>query len=467
MDQSDELLERLPPQSVEAEQFVLGAILLDNEALYKAIDVLVLEDFYKDAHKRIYGAMVRLFDKSEPIDIVTLSEYLKSTGEIEKVGGVSYLSQLAMLIPTSANVAYHSKIVRERALMRRLISASTSIVAQVYEKGYEVDQLIDNAEKLIFEISEKRTKSSFVHIHDVVKESINLMEYQAHRSGSLTGIPSGFKDLDEMTAGLQKGDLIIIGARPSMGKTALSLNIAYNAAAMYKITVAVFSLEMSGRQLTSRLLSAEAMVDASAIRKGLVDRSGWARLTVAAGKVSGLPIYIDDSTDIGVLEIRAKARRLKMEHGLGLVVVDYLQLMKGRQGAERREQEISEISRSLKSLARELNVPVIALSQLNRLVEQRKPPIPTLADLRESGAIEQDADVILFLYRESVYNKENKSPDGKAEIHIAKQRNGPTGVVNLVFLSRFTKFVDYEDTYLSETKGKEEPEAVFVDSGVY
>ncbi len=448
MKEIDEAIQKLPPQNIEAEQSVLGAILLENNALLKTIDIISASDFYRESHRKIYNAMLALFDKNEPIDLITITDYLREKNEIEPAGGVSYLSSLINSVPTAANVLHHAKIIREKSVMRGLISASTDIVSRIYEDNSGADDLVDYEEKTIFEISEKRIRASFSKLNDVIKDSFEMIEHLYDKKDAITGIPSGFKDLDELTTGFQPGDLVIVGGRPSMGKTAFSLNIAQHVGINVKEPVAVFSLEMSKKQLALRMLCSEAMVDSNSVRKGFIKKKDWHQLTSAAGNLAEAPIYIDDSSDITALEMRAKARRLKMEHGLGLVIVDYLQLMRGRVGVERREQEISEISRSLKALAKELEVPVIALSQLNRLVEQRRPPIPTLADLRESGAIEQDADVILFLYRDEVYNKDNPELKGKASIIVAKQRNGPTGKVDLSFLSDCTKFTDYIDRYI-------------------
>jgi replicative DNA helicase len=436
--------DRLPPQNVEAEQSVLGAIILDNESLPKAIEILSTDDFYRETHRRLYGAILSLFEKNEPIDIVTLTDYLRRTNELESIGGLSYLSSLASGVPTSANIKYHAKIVREKALLRSLIQTATHIASRVYEDSLDADEMVDYAEKMIFDIADKRTKTSFSSLKDVIKDTFKMIEHLYDKKEAITGVPSGFKDIDELTSGFQSGDLIIIGGRPGMGKTAFALNIAQHVGIDLKEPVAVFSLEMSKEQLALRMLCAESMVDSSRVRKGFISKQDWPRLTNAAGRLAESPIFIDDSSAITVLEVRAKARRLKMERGaLSLVVVDYLQLMRSRGNFERREQEISEISRSLKALAKELRVPVVALSQLNRGVESRGDRRPTLADLRESGAIEQDADVIVFLYRDEIYNKNNPSNKGKAEVIIAKQRNGPTGVVNLTYLADSTRFVDF------------------------
>lgn len=437
-------LDRLPPQNLEAEQSILGAIILDNDALPRVVEDLKPDDFYKEAHRRLYRVMLDLFDKSEPVDIITLTDYLRRSNELETIGGLSYLSFLANSIPTSANIKYHSKIIREKSLLRSLIKTATHITTRVYEDNLDADEMVDYAEKQIFDIADKRTKASFVSLKDVIKDTFKMIELLYDKKESVTGVPSGMKDLDELTSGFQAGDLIVIGGRPGMGKTAFALNIAQHVAIDGREPVAVFSLEMAKEQLALRMLCAESMVNSAHVRKGFISKEDWPKLTNAAGRLAEASIFIDDSSAITVLEIRAKARRLKMEHGaLSLVVVDYLQLMRSRGNFERREQEISEISRSLKALAKELKVPVIALSQLNRGVEQRHEKKPTLADLRESGAIEQDADVIIFLYRDEFYNPNNPANKGKADIIVAKQRNGPTGTISLTFLAECTRFVDF------------------------
>ncbi len=446
-------LDRLPPQNLEAEQSVLGAILIDNNALPKSLEILEEEDFYRIAHRKIFKAMIELFDKNEPIDIITLTDQLKKNNDIEVIGGVAYLSTLVNMVPTAANVRYHSSIVREKSLLRGLLRSVNEISSKVYEDNLDAEDIVDYAEKSIFDISEKRVKTAFVTLKDVIKSSFEMIEHLYDKKETITGVASGFKDLDEMTTGFQKGDLIIVGGRPSMGKTAFALNIAQHVGLEMKEPVAIFSLEMSKEQLAFRMLCAEAMVNSNSIRKGFIKKEDWHKLTAAAGNLTGAPIYIDDSSAITVLELRAKARRLKIEHGLSIVIVDYLQLMKGKGSFERREQEISDISRSLKALAKELSVPVIAVSQLNRSVEARRPPKPILADLRESGAIEQDADVILFLYRDEVYNKEAKK--GHAEVIIAKQRNGPTGIVDLTYLSHCTRFVNMSEREYQQYEGEE------------
>lgn len=444
----DTIVDRLPPQSLEAEQAVLGAIILEGESITRAIEILSPDDFYREAHRKIYTAMLELFDKNEPIDFITLTEHLKDKGELEEVGGLSYLSNLATVVPTSANIRYHAKLVREKALLRSLIRACTEIVTKVYEEPEDAEEMLDYAEKLIFDISERRTNTNFFQMKDVVKQTFKIIESMYEKKAVITGVPSGFRDLDELTSGFQPGDLIIIGGRPGMGKTAFSLNIAQHVGVELGEPVAFFSLEMSKEQIAMRLLSSLAMVNASALRKGFISRRDWERLTDSAVRLSEAPIYIDDSSQLSVLEIRAKARRLKLEKGkLSLIIIDYLQLMKSRGSYDRREQEISEISRSLKAMAKELKVPVIALSQLNRSVEKTTDRRPTLANLRESGAIEQDADVIIFLYRDEIYNKKNPANKGKAEVIVAKQRNGPTDTVYLTFLSEYTRFLDFTDKY--------------------
>lgn len=448
----DSHIEKLPPQNLEAEQSVLGAILLENNALLSAVELVSPLDFYRESHRKIYKAMLELFDKSEAIDLVTITEHLNKKNELDDVGGQSYLASIASQVPTAANIRYHSKIIREKSLLRTLLRSSSDIADKVYEDTFDAEELLDYAEKSIFEISDRRVKASFVSVKDVVKDSFEMIENLYRKQDAITGVPSGFRDLDELTTGFQKGDLIVIGGRPSMGKTAFGLNIAQHMGIEFKEPVAIFSLEMSTRQLVLRMLCSEAMVDSNKVRKGFINKKDdWHKLTSAAARLIDAPIYIDDSASLGVLEVRAKARRLKMEHGLSLIVIDYLQLMRGRGNFERREQEISDISRSLKALAKELDVPVLALSQLNRGVELRQGKRPTLADLRESGAIEQDADVIIFLYRDEVYDKNRNQ--GMAEVNIAKQRNGPTATVKLTFRSFCTRFTDHTEEYFT---GEEE-----------
>ena len=410
-----------------------------NEAVFRVHEVLTANDFYRESHRKIFKAMTQLSERGEPIDLVTLSNVLREQGGLESVGGSSYLSLLVDGMPTAANIASYAKIVREKSILRSLIQSATEIVTRGYEATGDIDNFLDHAEKIVFEIAQRRIRQAFFPLKQVVKDCFKMIEGLYERKESVTGVPTGFVDFDRLTAGLQPSDLIIVAGRPSMGKTAFALNIATHAALVKKVSVAVFSLEMSKEQLVQRMLCSEARVDASKLRSGYLSESDWPKLTRAAGHLSEAPIFIDDTAAINVLEMRAKARRLQKEHGLGLIVVDYLQLMRGVDNTDSREREISEISRSLKALAKELRVPVLALSQLNRMVENRKPPIPILADLRESGAIEQDADVIAFVFREEVYDRETVNK-GTAEIIIGKQRNGPIGSVRLSFMSNYTRF---------------------------
>ncbi|UCG79017.1 MAG: replicative DNA helicase [Nitrospirota bacterium] len=451
MSDLDLSVNKTPPNNLEAEQAVLGAILLDKEAINKALEIIRPHDFYHSAHRAIFEAMLELDDKSEPIDIVTVTNSMRASGTIDKAGGASYISSIIDQINTSANVKYHSKIIKEKSLMRSLIESSNDIISKIYEGSIDPEELVDYAESRIFDISEKRITVSFEKMDALLGDTFKTIEELYSKKYAITGVPSGFNDLDKITTGFQNGDLVIIGGRPGMGKTAFCLNIAQNAALQEKLPVAIFSLEMSKKQLALRMLCSEARVDSNKVRTGFINKEDWPLLTRAAGDLSNAELYIDDSSYLSVLEMRAKARRLKKEHGLSLIIIDYIQLMKGREGLERREQEISDISRSLKGLAKELDVPVIALSQLNRLVEQRRPPVPTLADLRESGAIEQDADVILFLYRDEYYYKDKSDKKGTATVHIAKQRNGPAGVsVDLAFIAKYTRFEDFSDRHLHE-----------------
>jgi len=435
-------IDRLPPQNIEAEQVVLGSILIEGEAILKAIEALSEEDFYRRPHRQIYAAMLRLFEKNEAIDIVTASEELKKSGEFDDAGGTEYLSQLANQTPTAANIWYYVKIVKDKSLQRAILRTTTEVAERVYQGDLIAEELMDMAEKKIFEISEKRIRASFTSMKDAIKDTFRMIESLYDRKESITGMPSGFKDLDEFTAGFHPGDLIIVGGRPSSGKTAFGLNVAQHVGMERKEPVAIFSLEMSLRQIILRMLCSESMVDASSIRRGFI-KQNFHKLANSAGKLVEAPIYVDDSSAMSALEMRAKARRLKREHGLSLIIVDYLQLMRGSGNYEQRVQEISEISRSLKALAKELDVPVIALSQLNRAVEREKRK-PNMSDLRESGAIEQDADVILFLYRdEKSKEPEQRKPAEVINVDIAKQRNGPTASLQLTFLSRYTRFMDY------------------------
>src|SRR5215470_13269851 len=441
----DETLRRVPPQSLEAEESVLGGIMLDNAALDRVVDLVRPDDFYRGSHRKLFRAMLDLAERSEPVDFITLSEALRTRGELADIGGHSFLAELAERVPTAANVVHYAKIVRERSILRGLIEAATEIATRGYQAADNVDELLDRAEQLIFGIQERKVRQSFSRISDVLVGSIKTIERLYEQKQAVTGVPTGFSDLDRLTAGLQPSDLIIVAGRPSMGKTAFCLNIAEHAALRGGIGVAIFSLEMAKEQLAMRMLCSEARVDLARVRTGHLSDREFPKLAMAAGRLADTPIYIDDTPALSVLELRAKARRLKRDPGskLGLVVVDYIQLMRSAEGRDNREQEISEISRSLKALAKELNVPVVALSQLNRQVENRNPPIPRLADLRESGAIEQDADVIMFLYREEYY-QEDSDKKGVADIIVAKQRNGPIGNIELTFLKEYTRFENRE-----------------------
>ena len=435
----DLLAQRLPPQSLEAEVSVLGGILLENEALSRVLEVIREGDFYRESHRKIFSAILELFEHSEPADLITLSEVLKKRAAFEEVGGIEYLNSLVNSVPTAANISYYAKIIKEKSILRKLINRATEIISQGYGDAGNVDDFLDRAEHSIFEISEDRVRPSFYPIKDIIKASFKTIEKLYEKHQLITGVPTGFTRLDELTSGLQPSELIIIAGRPSMGKTAFALNIAQHAAIEAHVPAAVFSLEMAKEQLALRMLCSEAKVDAHRLRGGFLSESDWPKLTRAAGNLSEAPIFIDDTAALTALEMRAKSRRLRAERNLGLIIVDYLQLMRGRADSDTREQEISDISRSLKALAKELNVPVVALSQLNRRVEERGDKHPQLADLRESGAIEQDADVIIFLYREEVYNK-SEDKKGKAEIIIGKQRNGPTDKFELAFLDKYTCF---------------------------
>jgi replicative DNA helicase len=422
------------------EQSVLGAILLENEALVKVLEILDERDFYQEAHRWIFQAMIGLFEENIPIDLLTVTERLRKNERLEAVGGASYLAELVELVPTAAHVWHHARVVREKAVLRGLIQTATSIVTDSYDDTDDVDMLLDRAEQAIFEISQRKTTSGFMHINAILKGSFKRIEQLYDRKELVTGVPTGFIEFDRRTAGLQAADLIIIAGRPSMGKTAFSLNIAQHVGIQVRRPVAIFSLEMSKEQLVLRMLCAEARIDSSKLRTGFLSREDWPRLTKAAGTLSEARIYIDDTPAQSSLDIRAKARRLRAELGdLALVIIDYLQLMQGRSRSENRQQEVSEITRALKALAKELQVPVVALSQLSRAVEQRKPPRPQLSDLRESGAIEQDADVVALIYRDEIYN-EDSDDKGIAEIIIGKQRNGPTGIVRLAFRGEYTRF---------------------------
>jgi replicative DNA helicase len=449
-------LRKVPPQNLEAEASVLGGILLENEAFDRVLEIVTPDLFYRESHRKVFRAMMELSDRSEPVDLITLSEFLKAKGELDAVGGTAYLASLANLVPTAANIAHYARIVREKGILRHLITVATGIATRGLEDQGNVEEFLDEAEKSIFDISEKRIKPSFVFLGDMMNDSIKMVEKLYERKEMITGVPTGFDDLDKLTAGLQPSDLIVVAGRPSMGKTAFSLNVAAHAALHAGIGVAVFSLEMAKEQLGLRMLCSEARVDHSKVRSGHLAEREFPALVSAAGRLAEAPIYIDDTPAITILELRAKSRRLVRDKDkkIGLIIVDYLQLMRGMSRVQNREQEISEISRSLKALAKELRVPVIAISQLNRRVEDRGDKRPMMADLRESGAIEQDADVIAFIYRDEVYNKDS-ADQGTAEIIVAKQRNGPIDTVRLTFVSKITRFENYsqvEEFYQEEAE---------------
>jgi replicative DNA helicase len=436
-------LDRIPPQNIEAERSTLGSMLLEKEAIYKGVEFLKPEDFYREAHRVIFEVVTHLANKGEPVDIITVSEELNQRNMLDKIGGVAYLTALANSVPTAANIEYYAKIVEEKALLRAIITAATDIVAMGYAGTEDVTVILDEAEKRIFQISQKRNVRGFISLKSILIETFERIEKIYESKGGVTGLPTGFVDFDRMTAGLQHSDLIILAARPSMGKTTFALNIARNVAVEQKIPVFVFSFEMSKEQLALKLLCSEAGVDNQRIRTGTLMDNDWPRLSHALGRLSDCNIFIDDSPGLMALDIRSRARRVKAENGLGLIVIDYLQLMQSRSRSENRQQEVSEISRSLKSLARELNVPVMALSQLSRAVEQRTDKKPYLADLRESGALEQDADLVAFLYREDYYNPDTDKKN-ITELIIAKQRNGPVGTIEMLFQREFSKFVGLE-----------------------
>jgi len=435
---------RVPPHDLEAEKAVLSALLLDNATIHAIYTELKPDDFYHPVHRQLYAAMLALTQENQPVDLHTLADWLKVQSQLDAVGGPMFLAELADYEATAANVVHHARIVRDKAVKRRLIATATEIVELGFDEGDRADRLLDQAESRIFEISSDQARETFRPLHAEMQRTFDYVDAIMGRGGELTGVPTGFKELNDKTGGLQRGDLIIIAARPSMGKTALALNIARNAAVLHQKKVAVFSLEMTAQALVIRLLAAEAEVDQSKFRTGYITSHEYRKLQDAAGRLSQATLWIDDSGMVTVLEMRAKCRRLKAERGLDLVMIDYLQLAHADLRTERREQEISEISRGLKALAKELEIPVIALSQLNRGPENRpgKEKRPMLADLRESGAIEQDADLIAFIYRDEFYNRDDPDNQGKAELIISKQRNGPTGTIHLTFQNRFARFLD-------------------------
>jgi replicative DNA helicase len=436
----DSELLNVPPQNIEAEESVLSRILLESATLLEVVEILAPADFYRTSHQKIFAAMTDLFNRNEPIDTVTVANHLKESGQLEPVGGAAYLARL-LDVPPAVDAPHYAKIIHDKAVLRRLIEKSNAIAKRCFLEQGNADDIVDYAEASIFEVTEKKARQAFYPLSKLIDGNIDFLEEKQKNKSLVTGVPTGFTQLDHLTSGLQNSDLIILAGRPSMGKTALALNIARNAAVDGGVPVAIFSLEMSKEQLSLRMLCAEASIDSSRLRSGFFSMQDWERVTDAAGVLSAAPIFIDDSASLSAMDVRAKARRLKMEKNIGLIIIDYLQLMQGRAGAERRDLEISEISRGMKALAKEISLPVIALSQLNRMLEQRTDKRPRLSDLRESGALEQDADVVAFIYRDEVYNKEETNPrKGIAEVILAKQRNGPTGDALLTFLAAYTRF---------------------------
>ena len=433
------MLERLPPQNLEAEQAVLGSMLLEEEAIVQAAELLDDSVFYKDSHRKIFSTLIALYRTNTPVDLVTVTDELKKHNLLDGVGGASYLATLTSVVPTAANAESYCRIVKQKSILRELIRATTHIATECYDGGQEPDLLLDKAETMIFDIASRKLKRDAVAMKDIIKSSIEMIDALYQRKGMITGLPTGFIELDQQLAGLQPADFIVVAGRPAMGKSSFALCVAEHIALSQKTGVALFSLEMSKENLVQRMLCSHARINAHNVRSGMLSTSDWPNLTKAAGKLSEAPIFVDDSPGVTILELRAKARRLKSRHDIGLIILDYLQLMDESAMAENRQQEISIISRSLKALARELNVPVIAVSQLSRAPERRESFRPRLSDLRESGAIEQDADVVLMLFREDYYNMTDENR-GIAEVIIAKQRNGPTGSVKLAFISEYTRF---------------------------
>ena len=455
-------MDKVPPQNLEAEQSTLGSMMIDRSALEKGVDILRPEDFYRDAHQVIFDALISLAERNEPVDIVTVQEELRTRKQLDAVGGTEYLMALIDSVPTAANLEYYAHIVEEKAILRRLIDACTQITSQSHGQVEDVDAVVDQAERAIFQVSQKRMGQYFTPLGPLAQKGFERIEEQYREKATISGLSTGFHDLDNITSGLQPSDLVIVAARPSMGKTALCLDIGRHVAIHSKLPVALFSLEMSKEQLALRLICSESRVDSHRLRTGYVQDKEWPLLAEGVGRLYTAPIFIDDSTDVSALQMRGKCRRLKAEHGLSLIIVDYLQLMQSHRRTENRNQEISEIARSLKGLARELQVPVIALSQLSRAVEQRQDRRPILSDLRESGSIEAEADVVMFLYRKAYYDRREiildedgspvdlmtggdaGEPDNSAEIIVGKQRNGPTGMIKLAFLQKFACFENME-----------------------
>jgi replicative DNA helicase len=440
----DPLLHKLPPQNIEAEEALISAILIDNSVLDDVTEILTADDFYKSAHQKIFSAIIELYKNNEPVDLVTLTNKLREKGDLEKIGGATYLAKLLDSVPMAVNAKHYAGIIHEKFLIRRLIEKGNRIIDCCLEDRRNVDEIIDFAERSIFEISQNKSKTAFRHAGATLGINMDMIAVLNESKGLPTGIPTGFKELDDLTSGFQNSELIILAARPSIGKTTVALNMASHAAIREHIPIAIFSLEMSMEQLTLRMVCSESRIGLSRIRYHFLTKNDWEIIHRAAGRLSEAPIYIDDSPDLSVMEIRSKVRRLKSQHGIHFVIIDYLQLMRVRSTAERRDIAIAEISRGLKILAKELEIPIMALSQLNRMPEQRKDKRPILSDLRESGAIEQDADIVAFLHRDEAYNSEVK---GTAEIILAKHRNGPTGVAHLTFLDDCTRFENAENRY--------------------
>lgn len=440
-------IDKIPPQSIDAEQSTLGSMLIDKEAASRVVEIIHGVDFYKEINQIIFNTILHLFEKNEAIDLITISEELKRRGQFDLVGGASYLTTLMNTVPNAANVEHYAGIVKEKSDLRNLIYAGTNITQMAYELKEPIETIIDKSEQMIFDISQRRQRRDFMPIKGVLTSAFERIEELYARKSNITGVPTGYNELDNYTAGLQSSDFIVIAARPSMGKTAFSLNIAQNVAIRAKMPVGIFSLEMSKEQLVQRLICAEAGINAQRLRTGHLEESDWPRITKAMAVLSEAPIYIDDSGGITVLEMRSKARRLKAKYGLELLVIDYLQLIRGSARIENRTQEISEISRQIKTLSKELNIPIIALSQLSREVEKRTDKRPLLSDLRESGAIEQEADIVMFIYRDEYYNPESDRKN-IAEINIAKHRNGPTARFELYFFKEYTKFIDLDRTHI-------------------
>lgn len=434
---------RVPPQNLEAEQSVLGAILLDNAALNRSMEFVSGEDFYRTANQMVYRSMVALSERNQAVDQITLTDYLRGTGELEHVGGASYIAELVQMVPSAANIRYHCQIVRDKSLLRGLVRTATDVVMKGYEGTTQTDELLEFAEREIFRLAQGHLGGSFTPVSSVIQDSVEIIDRLYSRQEKITGVPTGYTELDNLLAGLQASDLIIVAGRPSMGKTSLALGMAEKAALEGNAIVGIFSLEMSRAQLVLRMLSSQAHLDSHAVRTGQLKGPDWVALTEAAGRLEQAKIFIDDSGNLTVQQMRGKARRLKSEHGLDLLIIDYLQLMDGKGSSESRQQEISDISRALKALAKELDIPVVALSQLSRAVENRTDKRPMLSDLRESGAIEQDADVVMFIYRDEVYNPDSDDK-GIANILVRKHRNGPIGEVDLQFHDRYAKFNDLE-----------------------